>query len=399
VKKRNKVHIPFRIRLAFLTRNWVWLFWIVLLPVVWILLPLERIANPIAGYVTAETENVGTFETVRIRALYVTVGQQIEPGDILVEVEGFAEQKEKLDALDYTVKGLNVQQNAQQQEQSIFSLELRTQQLLEDTLVALAVKEMDQARDKATLEGLRQELERLEPMVEQGIISDMELIRIRPQITALTETLASYPALINTLNARLVSVRKELRQIAKYKESQQSIITGIHEDTLAAIDQTISSLEQGRVSYIYAKSEGIVSRIQYAVGDIVSSGTPIIRTTSLSSIMVMGLLRPYQVELVQKGMTLAVVPPYRTKYKRYLAEVVSIEPEILNLPDPFVTVSRNRLPGRGQHIFLTLKDQNHDLIPGENVTIFLPPPTFRQKINQLMGQIRWKIDEKKTLWE
>ena len=294
---------------------------------------------------------------------------------------------------------MSVRQSAQDQEQSIFSLEMRTRQLLEETRVELAVKEMDQARDKATLEGLRQELERLEPMVEQGLISDIELTRIRPQIIALTETLASYPALINTLNARLVSARTELRQIEQYRESQQSAFSGAHEELLNTINDTISRLEQGKVAYIYAKSKGIISHIPFNIGDIVPSGTPIIRSTSLSSVMIMGLLRPYQTELVHEGMTLAVVPPFRTIYKRYMAEITVIEPEILNLEDPFTSVSRNLFPSRGRRMILALKDENHDFIPGESVTIFLPPPTFRQKIERFIGQIRWNISEKKTLWE
>jgi len=363
------------------------------------MLPLERLSNPIAGYVTTETENVGTSETVRIRAIYVTVGQQVEPGDILLEVEGFAEQKEKLDALDYTVRRMNIQQNAQQHEQSIFSLEMRTRQLLEDTRVALAIKEMDQARDKATLEGLQRELEHLEPMVKQGLISDLELTRIRPQITALTEILDSYPALINTYNVRLAAARAELRQIEQYKASLQSAISGIQDELLPAIGDTIVRLEQGEVAYLLAKSRGIVSRIQYNIGDIVSSGTPIIRCTSLDSVLITGLLRPYQVELVQEGMTLNVVPPFRSTYKQYPAVVTQIEPEILNLVDPFVSASRNRFPTRGRRVTLTLRDENHDFIPGESVTILLPPPTFRQKIDRFIGQIRWNISEKKTLWD
>ena len=77
-KSKQKQHIPLRIRLVFLSRNWIWLFWLVLLPIVWIMLPLERLANPIAGYVAAETENIGALETVRIRALHVAAGQKID---------------------------------------------------------------------------------------------------------------------------------------------------------------------------------------------------------------------------------------------------------------------------------------------------------------------------------
>ncbi|MCL2833117.1 MAG: HlyD family secretion protein [Treponema sp.] len=399
MKGKPKQHVPFRIRIMFLLRNWIWLFWIVLLPVIWIMLPLERLSNPIAGYVSTETENVGAMQTVRIRSIYVTVGQHVEPGDVLVETESFAEQQEKLNALDYTIRKLSVQQNAQDQDQNIFSLEMRTRQLMEDTRVELAQVQMNQTRDTATLEGLKQELAHLEPMVAQGLISDIELTRIRPQITALTDTLTSYPALISTLNTRLASARDELAQIAQFRDSQKTTLTDAQQDLLGSISDTIDNLEQGKVAYLFANSEGIISHIPYNVGDIVPSGTPIVRSTSMSTVKIMGLLRPYQVDLVHEGMVLSVVRPYRTTYRRYYAEVTTIEPEIMTLDDPFITFSRSLFPSRGRRIILTLQDDEHDFIPGESVTIMLPPPTFQQKIGQLISQIQWNISEKKTLWE
>jgi len=397
VKRKPKV--PFRIRLVFWTRNWIWLLWFLLLPLVWLLLPLERLFNPITGVVFAETETVGAIETIRIRALPMTVGQRVKPGDVLVEVEGFAEQKDRLEALDHMERMLSIRQNAQQQEQGIFALELRTRQLLEDTRVALAEKAMEQARDKAMLEGLRQEAAHLEPMVKQGLIADTELTRLRPQITALTETLASYPMLINALNARLASAEKELEQIQHWKATHQSPLASVQDKTLTAIDDMVGNLEKGAVAYLCAKSSGIVSRIQYAVGDIVPSGTPIIRITADTDISIVGMLRPHQAALVSEGMTLAVVNPFRTTYKRHFAEVTRIEPEVLDLTDPFVPVSRNRFPTRGRRIILTLQDAAHDFIPGESVTIYLPPPTLRQKVDQLISQIQWKVDEKQVRWE
>jgi len=396
---KRKPDIPFRIRLIFWTRNWVWLLWFLLLPLVWLLLPLERMFNPITGIVFAETETVGAIETVRIRALPMTVGQLVRPGDVLVEVEGFAEQKDRLEALDYMERMLNIQQNAQQQEQSLFALELRTRQLLEDTRVALAEKVMEQARDNATLEGLRQEVAHLEPMVKQSLISDTELIRLRPQITAYKETLASYPALINALNARLESAEQELEQIKQWKATHQSSLASVQDKTLAAIGDMVGNLEKGNVAYLCAKSSGIVSRIQYAVGDVVPAGTPIIRITADTGISIVGMLRPHQTALVSEGMTLAVVNPFRTTYKRHFAQVTRIEPEVLDLTDPFVPASRNRFPIRGRRMTLTLQDGNHDLIPGESVTIYLPPPTLRQKADQIISQLRWKIDEKQVKWE
>ena len=396
---KHRPKLPFRMRLVFWTRNWVWLFWLILLPVVWLLLPLERLLNPITGIVSAESETLGAIETVRIRALPVVVGQEIKPGDILVEVEGFAEQKDRLGALDYSMKMLDVKQNAYQQEQSIFSMELRTKQLLEDTLVALAEKQMEQARDRATLNGLRQEIEHLEPLVEQGMIPDTELTRLRPQITALTQTLASYPPLINTLNSRIASARTELKQIEKLKTDQSTAFSMAQDETISAIGETVSNLEQGNIAYLRAKSAGVVSRIQFAVGDVVPEGTPIIRITSKTDIKIVGMLRPHQIGLVQEGMELAVVSPYRSQYKRYYAEVLDIEPEILDFTDPFVPLSRNRFPTRGLRMTLTLKSNDHDFIPGETVTIYLPAPTFAQRIEQIISQLRWKVDEKTSIWE
>ena len=394
---KRKPKIPFRIRLAFWTRNWVWLFWILLLPLVWILLPLERLSNPITGIVFAETETVGAIETVRVRALPVEVGQRIEPGDVLVEVEGFAEQKDRLDALDYMVRMLSIQQNAQQQEQSLFALELNKRQLIEETQVALAEKEMAQSRDKATLEGLQKEVAHLEPMVQQDLIPDTELTSLRPQITALTETLQHYPPLIQTLTAQLTEAKTELEQIKQWKATHQTSLTDTQEKTMTAISDMIRDLEKGGVAYLRAKSGGVVSRIQYAVGDVVPSGTPIIRITADTDISIIGMLRPHQAALVNEGMTLSVVPPFRETYKRYTAEVTRIEPEVLDLTDPFTPPSQNRFPTRGRRITLTLQDSHHDFIPGESVTIFLPPPTFKQKVDQLISQIQWKVDEKKQI--
>ncbi|MCL1921232.1 MAG: HlyD family secretion protein [Kiritimatiellaeota bacterium] len=395
---KRKPYVPLRIRLIFWMRNWVWLLWLLLLPVVWLLVPLERLANPITGVVAAETETVGAIETVRIRALPMAVGQQVRPGDVLVEVEGFAEQKERLEALDHMERMLNIRQNAQQQEQSLFALELRTRQMQEDTRVARAEKEMEQARDKAALEGLRQEAAHLEPMVRQGLIPDTELTRLRPQITALTETLTNYPALLSALNARLASAEKELEQIRQWQGTHQAALSDAQEKTLATIGDMVGSLEKGTVAYLRAKSPGIVSRIQYAVGDVVQAGTPIIRTAN-SDISIVGMLRPHQAALVSEGMTLAVVNPFRATYKRHYAQVTRIEPEVLDLTDPFAPLSNNRFPMRGRRMILTLQRGDHDFIPGEAVTIYLPPPTLRQKIGQIVNQIQWRVDEKQVKWE
>jgi len=80
--------------------------------------------------------------------------------------------------------------------------------------------------------------------------------------------------------------------------------------------------------------------------------------------------------------------------------VSHIETEVLDLTDPFTPPSRNRFPVRGRRIILTLdEDADHDFIPGESVTILLPPPTIAQRVNRLADQFRWRVDEKQKGWK
>jgi len=388
----NKAKIPLRVRLSFWRRNWIWLAWLLLLPAAWLLIPADRLATPVTGLVTAEAETVGAIETVRIRALPVVVGQKVFPGDILVEVEGFAERKERLDALDYAVKTLDIRQAAQKQAQDLFALELRARQSFEDTRVALAEKEMEQARDTVALDSLRQEAGRLEPLVARGLLSDTELVRLRPQIAALAETLARRPALIGALRERLASAEGEIARVEKWKTENLLPLSAAQEETLAAVHATAGDLGAGAVSFLRATTTGVVSRIQYAVGDVVTAGTPILRVTSDSFATITGMLRPHQATLVEEGMTLAVVAPFRPG-ARYYAEVTRVEPELLDFTDPFTPLSRNRFPTRGRRVTLVLEDADHGFIPGESVTILLPAPTLRQRISRFMDQIFWRNGE------
>jgi len=385
----NKTKIPLRVRLAFWKRNWIWLPWLMLLPVVWLLTPADRLATPVTGIVTAEAETVGAIEAVRVRALPVAVGQRVVPGDILVEVEGFAERKDRLDALDYAVKTLDIRQNTQKQAQEIFTLELRARQSFEDTRVALAEKEMEQARDTAALDSLRQEAERLEPLVARGLLPDTELARLRPQIAALAETLAHRPALVKALRERLASAEAEMTRVENWKTENLLPLAAVQEETLAAVHATAGDLRAGAVSFLRATTTGVVSRVQYAVGDVVTAGTPILRVASDTRVTIVGMLRPHQATLVEEGMTLAVVAPFRPGARHY-AEVTRVEPELLDFTDPFTPASRNRFPTRGRRVTLALEDPGHGFIPGESVTILLPPPTLRQRISRFAEQLAWR---------
>jgi CBS domain containing-hemolysin-like protein len=68
---KKNVAIPFRIRIVFWLRRWVYLFWLLLFPVAWLLQPESQVENSLLGLVSAESETVGPIATVRIRKINV----------------------------------------------------------------------------------------------------------------------------------------------------------------------------------------------------------------------------------------------------------------------------------------------------------------------------------------
>jgi len=375
-----KTTIPLYIRFKPLLQYWVWLIWLAVLPVIWFLQPQDRQANVILGVVRADAETVGPIESVRIRALPICVGQSIIPGDILAEVEGFAVEQTHMDEIDYTVRLLGIQANNKQEEQNVFMSELRTHQLIQEACVAYEECKLNQARDQATIKGLQDEYDRLQPLVKKGLLLETELTRLRPQITALEETLKKYPALLSALQTRLTALHADLTVLERQKVTINSSNQVEHVTLLNSLTNAIA-LQKNRIMYIRATTTGIVSRIQFAVGDVVPTGVPIVRILATPVMTIDGLLRPYQARLFQTNMLVNVIATSGARNECYPARIVQLEPEVLDLTDPFVPISSVRFPIRGRRVKVQLCTLNHHLIPGESVIITTPPQSFIKRLS------------------
>ena len=386
--------IPFRIRIVFWLRRWVYLFWLLLFPVAWLLQPESLVENSLLGVVSAESETVGPIETVRIRKINVSVGQQVAIGDTLVEVEGFAEAQEVNDQLTYRLRSLEFKlgMDRDAQEKQVFAF--RLQSALDDSRVSLEETRLNQKRDQATHDSLKTEMDRLQPLVEKRLISELELIRIRPELKALEQTLACYPALLKAQQERYELSQKAWDGWAAQAVLQSSNMqwTAEQRKTLQGLEQHVTAADKGQVAYLKAKSKGIVSRIQYKPGDVVSAGVPVLRIMRPDQTEVTGLLRPHQVALIHEGLRLTVVAPFREIPRRYHARVVRLEPELLDLMDPFSTPSSVRYPTRGRRFYLAIEDATPDLIPGESVLLNLPPLTFRERCLRFYRQFEARIN-------
>lgn len=375
-----KTTIPLHIRLKPLLQNWVWLVWLAVLPIIWLLQPQDRQANVILGVVRADAETVGPIESVRIRALPIRIGQSILPGNILAEVEGFAMEQTHMDEIDYTVRLLGIQTNNKQEEQNIFISEMRTRQLIQEACVAYEECKLNQARDHATIKGFQDEYDRLQPLVKKGLLVETELTRLRPQITALEETLKKYPALLSALQTRLTALNADLTVLEHKKTAINASNQSEQVNLLNNLTNTLAS-QKSRILYLRATTTGIVSRIQFAVGDVVPTGVPIVRILSTPAMTIDGLLRPYQARLFQTNMLVTVISTSGPLNEHYPARIVQLEPEVLDLSDPFVPISSVRFPTRGRRVKVQLSTPNHNLIPGESVIITMPPQSLIQHLS------------------
>lgn len=393
---KKNMDIPLRVRITFWLRRWVYLLWLLLLPLAWLLQPEHQVENPLLGLVSSDSETVGPIETVRIRKILVSVGQEVDIGDTLVEVDGFAETQEMNDLLNYRLRSAELKLDLAREAQEQNAFTFRLQSALEDSRVALEETLLNQKRDQAAFDSLKAEMDRLSPLVEKRLISELELSRIRPELKALELTLTGYPALLKAQQERLALAQKAWDDWMEKSAKQltNSVAMTEYQDVQRLLKETAVE-EQGQIAYLKAKSKGVVSRIQFKAGDVVSAGVPILRIMRPDQIEITGLLKPHQAAMIEEGLLFKVVVPFREVPRRYTARVVRMEPELLDLMDPFSTPSSVRYPTRGRRMYLAIEEKTHDLIPGESVLLTFPQLTFKERCRRFCRQVEARFNRLK----
>jgi len=370
--KRNKMQVPFRVHLQRALRVWFILLIVGLIPVfLWLLLQGSPVFQ-FMGMVEAESETIGAVAPSRIAAIDVQTGQRVGPGDVLVRLDppdrtlDMAVQEARL--ADYQQDVLRFDQNQMSYRQTLLESERRCRQAVQEASVALEEAKMNRMRDEAELAGLKAEIARLQPLVDKHLVSEIELSSLRPKVQALDQTVSQYAPLFEALQKRCDMAHKDLGEV----EERLAAVT-----REAGNDPLKGSMQQAAQSYkqaakndpfvLRAAHAGVVSRIQRKVGDVVVTGEPILRVTASSSMYITGLLTQRQL------MGLAVGDKLRASFlsgdarRAVAAQIESIDPEVLDLIDPFNAAPR--FPVRGRHVRLRVLDENVALIPGEAVTL------------------------------
>jgi multidrug resistance efflux pump len=369
--ERTKFRVPLRLRLRYAARGVYLLLVVGLIPVVLWLVTKDSPARRFTGVVEPDAETVGAVAAARIASVEVQEGQRVRPGDVLVRLDpsdrtlDLAVQEAKL--ANYSQALLRYDQTQENYRQTLQESERRCRQTVQEASVALESERMNCRRDLAELEGLRAEIARLQPLVDRHLVSEIELSSLRPKVQALEQTTQEYGPLVTALQKRydqavadFADVQKLLLALSQKKEDVSV------KETVQQASQTYRSAK-GDPYVLRATRAGIVSRIQRQAGDVVVAGEPIIRVTAETSATITGLLTQRQFAGLTVGSKLRATPVSDSARRPVVAEVESIDPEVLDLIDPFNLAPR--VPVRGRRVHLRVLDENNALVPGETVLL------------------------------
>lgn len=371
---RNKMPMPLRVRVRRLLRASFLLFILALIPSFLWLQTQDPAAYRFNGLVESESETVGPLETARILSIEVQSGQRVNAGDVLVRMDAsdraldMAMNEARLK--DYEQGVLSYEQGAARHRQDLQESERRSRQAVQEAAVALEAEKMNRARDAAELAGLRAEIARLQPLVDRRLVSETELSSLRPQAQALEQSVAQYTPLIDALQKRHEQALKDLEDV-RSRLAAASAGAGSPTSPIAATmrraAETCRQASAHDPAVLRASRSGIVSRVLRQPGDVVVAGEPVVRVTSSGSLYITGLLTQRQLEGLAVGDKLRVTRAADARRAALTARVETVEPEVMDLLDPFNPAPR--FPVRGRRVRLRVLDENNTLVPGESVTL------------------------------
>ena len=371
--KRKKMRVPIRVHVRRLMRACFLLLILGLIPYFLWFQTQDRMACRFNGLVEVESETVGSVETARILSVDVQIGQRVNVGDVLVRLDSadraldLAMNEARLK--DYEQGLLRYEQGAARYRQTLQESERRSSQTVQEASVALEIEKMNCARDVAELAGLQAEIARLQPLVDRRLVSETELSSLRPKAQALEQAVARYSPLINALEKQHEQALKDLEAVKALQTATAA--EGSPADPIAiAMRQATEACRQAAVkdpAVLLASRSGVVSRVLRQPGDVVVAGEPVVRVASSSSLYITGLLTQRQIEGLKVGDKLQVTRAAAGSPVKLTAQVETIDPEVMDLLEPFNPVPR--FPLRGRRVRLRVLDENNTLVPGETVAL------------------------------
>ena len=336
-------------------------------PVVLVYLFRQEASVRFNGVVESGAESVGPVEASRIVSIDVVEGQKVKAGDVLVR---FDPADRLVDESINSVRIREYRQSLARRRESLEDAERKCGQLVREAEVKLEEVRMDRVRDEAELAGLEAEIARVEPLVEKRIVSELELLSLRPKAVALKRTVSQYGSLIAALERRYEAAKADHAAAKAARESAEGEIAAALEAVKDAERRT-EELRAADPTVLRALSDGVVSKVYRRPGDIVASGEPVLRVKAADAdVFVTGMLPIGMLEAVHVGDELYITRhEFRNGQSAQFCRgrVESIDSEVLDLFDPANPVPR--APTRGRKTRIRVLGGSADLVPGETVIV------------------------------
>lgn len=322
-----------------------------------------------SGTVLNRMEITAPLISGRLEQLFVDLGDEVNPGDLLVQMDTSLLEAEK---------ALVVAQ-MQNLRAEIKSDEIQNLRLFDAAIIRLESELRDlrlkKIEDDATLAVVRPEFDRLKQLVDAKLLDEQELMPVRVQLQTLERVTQSYPDAIAQIEASLAIALEQKKTISQQSKESIQLIENESIQQIRLFDVQIESCN------IRAREAGIVSRIYFYPGTTVPEGAPIVSSVVTAEPRVIGFLSEYNARDVEVGMK-AFLTPVSGHGPVVEAQVEAITPEIYTLPERASPIMGQL--SRGRRVMLSVQSDS-GLLPGEGVEIHIRRPWTTRWLWALFG--------------
>jgi len=307
--------------------GWPWLVWFFAAVMVLVLLPGGMYRIRFHGVAERTYEYVSPLEDGRLKTLLVGMGDTVQAGQLIGELDNEALMAELM--MD--------QASLMKTRDKVHSIRYELEQI-----------KLDQARTSSELRTLEAQQARNEDLLARRLILDQDFQDLTPQIEAARELLALYPHVMEQIEERLADAERDAENFNS-----------------TTLEELVAS--QCR---LVVNSSGVVAEVLHQPGDIVETGDAVIRVSNLSTTRVIAFMSE------ANRTDLAIGERCRVIANRVIHHgvVKSITADIRKLP-VFTGFSDQLL--RGRRIVIDL-DDGTELLPGEQVVVVPDISIFEQ---------------------
>ncbi len=312
-----------------LFNGWPWLVWMGAAVAVLLLLPGGMNRVRFHGIAERTYEYVSPLESGRLKTLLVNLGDPIHEGQLIGELDNETLASEML--MD--------QASLMKSRDKIQSIRCDIESL-----------KLEKARTAAELKTLEGQWKRTEELRSKNLILEQDIDDVRPQIEALKEVLAQYPALIKQLETRL-----------EMAEADADLLNG----------DELKKLQEAQCRLV-AATAGVVAEVLHQPGDIIQTGDSVVRISNVSTDRIIAFMPEEKRMDLAEGEHCRIISSVSREI--YYGVVKSVTADIRKLP-VFTGFADQIL--RGRRIVIQL-DEGTELMPGEQVVVVPDVSLFEQ---------------------